>query len=130
MPKANDRGIKFIGVGWLGLGALGLVYVLFGLLLLAQGITPGEAAVREGYWGYFLMALALGAIGMFNGFALLLRYPVARLTLAISSWVMLLPALVFVFPLLVLLPSLWLTMLQGGKETFTSYLARGKANSQ
>ena len=129
MPKPNDRGIKFIGVGWLGLGALGLVYVLFGLLS-PEGITPGEAAVREGYWWYFLMALALGAIGMFNGFALLLRYPVARLTLAISSWVMLLPALVFVFPLLVLLPSLWLTMLQGGKETFTRYLAREKANSQ
>ena len=70
------------------------------------------------------MFAVVGAICMGNGLALLRRNPVARRLLAISSLVLLLPSAGFVVPLVVVLPSIWLTLSPGGKEAYESYMAR------
>ena len=61
---------------------------------------------------------------MVNGLVLLSRIPVARPVLAVSSLVLLLPSVALVVPLLVVGPSLWLTLSNDGKEAFGSYMAR------
>ena len=61
---------------------------------------------------------------MVNGLALLRRNRVARLVLATSSVVLLLPSLALIVPLLVVLPSLWLTLSGDGKDAFEIYMAR------
>ncbi len=66
----------------------------------------------------------IGAIGMVNGVALLRRTPIARPLLAISSLVLLVPSAALLVPLLVVAPSLWLTLSRGGKEAFEIYIAR------
>ena len=66
----------------------------------------------------------IGAIGMVDGLALLCRNPVARPVLAISSLVLLLPSAAFIVPLLVVVPSLRLTLSKDGKEAFESYIGR------
>ena len=120
----HSRKIKILGAAWLGLGGLPLTYALPVLFSLAQGNTPSAATVAEGYWVFFLGALVIGAIGVVNGLVLLLRNRVARPVLAISSLVFLLPSIALVMPLLVVAPSLWLTLSRGGKETLEGYMAR------
>ena len=122
MPKTRNRDIKILGALWLGLGSLGFVYAFTALFPLTQGYTPSATAVNEGYWIYILGALVIGTIGAVNGIALLRRYPVARRLLAITSLVLFLPAAVLVLPLLVVIPSLWLT--SSGKAALQSYMAR------
>ena len=122
MPKTTNRNIKVLGIAWLGLGGLGFAYVFIALFPLVQGNAPSATAVREGYWVYIVGALVIGAIGMVNGLALLRRHGVAHRLLAISSLVLLLPSAVFIVPLLVVLPSLWLA--SSGKQALESYMAR------
>ena len=74
MPKTSYRKFKILGAAWIGLGGLGFAYVTANLFSLAQG-NVGETEVREGFWGYFGLALVVGAIGMVNGFTLLLHQP-------------------------------------------------------
>ena len=124
MLGTNNRKIKILGAAWLGLGGLAFAYVLVNLLLLAKGDTPSATEVSDGYWVFFLGALVIGAIGMVNGLALLRRNPLARRLLAISSLVLLLPSAALLVPLLVVLPSLWLTLSPGGKEALESYMVR------
>ena len=125
--ETNNRNIKRLGAAWLGLGGLAFVYVFIQLFSLAQGNTPSATAVSDGYWVFFGGALVIGTIGMVNGLALLRRNPVARRFLAISSLVLLLPSLGLLVPLLVVMPSLWLTLSKDGNEAFESYMAREKA---
>ena len=122
MPETNNRNIKILGSAWLGLGGIGIAYALIALIPLAQGNTPSATAVSEGYWVYIVGAHVIGIIGMVNRLALLRRYRVARRILAISSLVLLLPSAALIVPLLVVLPSLWLT--SSGKQALESYLAR------
>jgi uncharacterized membrane protein len=68
------------------------------LLPLAQGNAPSATEVSDGYWVFVALGLVTGAIGMVNGLALLRRHPVARRVIAISSWLVLLPAAGLVFP--------------------------------
>ena len=124
MPETNNRKIKILGSAWLGLGGLAFAYVFVDLFSLAQGNSPSATEVADGYWVFFLGALVIGAIGIANGLALLLRSPVARPVLAISSLVLLLPSVGLLVPLLVVVPSLWLTLAKDGKEAFESYVAR------
>ena len=124
MPETKNRKIKILGAAWLGLGGLAFAYVFISLFPLAQGDAPSATAVAEGYWVYAVLGLVLGAIGMVNGLALLRRNPVARPVLAISSLVLLLPSVALMVPLLVVAPSLWLTLSRDGKEAFESYMAR------
>ena len=65
----------------------------------------------------------MGTIGMANGLALLSRTRIARPVVATSSLVLLLPSAAFIVPLLVVVPSLWLTLARDGKETLESYMA-------
>lgn len=69
------------------------------------------------------MFLAIGVICVVSGLGLLLRSPVARPFLIISS-IVFIPLVGLVVPLLVLAPSLWLTVSTGGKKAFESYMAR------
>ena len=123
MPEANDRNIKILGAAWLGLGGLAFAYAFISLFPLAQGNAPTATEVSDGYWVFVGLGLVIGAIGMVNALALLRRHPVARPVLAISSWILLLPAAAFVVPLLVVAPSLWLTLSRSGKEALESYMA-------
>ena len=122
MAETNIRNIKILGAAWLGLGSLGFVYAFVALFPLTQGDTPSPTAISEGYWVYLLGALVIGIIGMVSGLALLRRYRVTHRILAISSLVLLLPSAAFWVPLLVLLPSLWLTLAPDGKEAYERYM--------
>ena len=124
MPETNNRRIKILGAGWLGLGGLTFALVLTMLFPLVQGNTPSPFEAGDEWWIVVLVFLVVGAICMVNGLALLRRHPVVRPVLAISSWVLLIPAAAFFVPLLIVLPSLWLTLSRGGKEVFESYMAR------
>ena len=127
MPDTNNRKlIKILGAAWLGLGGLGFAYVFINLFPFAQGNAPSATEVSDGYWVFVGLGLVMGAIGTVNGLTLLRRNPVARRVLAISSWVLLLPAAAFFVPLLVVLPSLWLALSRDGKEAFESYMSREK----
>ena len=123
MPDAQNRRFKILGAGWLGLGGLSFAFLLTLLFPLAQGNAPSATEVSDGYWVFAALALVVGAIGMVNGLALLRRNPVARPLLMVSS-ILLLPSASLLVPLLVVAPSLWLTMSRGGKEAFESYMAR------
>ena len=124
MPETANGKIKILGAAWLGLGGLAFLYAFISLYPLAQGKYPSAPAVSEGSWVYALGALVMGAIGMVNGLALLRRNPVARRVLAISSLVLLLPSTVLLVPLLIVGPSIWLTLSKDGKEAFERYIAR------
>ena len=124
MPETNNHKIKVLGAAWLGLGGLSLAYAFISLFPLAQGNAPTATAVAEGYWVFVALSLVMGAIGMVIGLTLLHRIPMARPVLTISSLVLLLPSAAFLVPLLVVAPSLWLTLSRDGKEAFESYMAR------
>ena len=125
MPETTNRMCKILGAAWLGLGGLSFAVVFINLFPLVQGKTPsGLFESGDGWWIVDLVFLVVGAIGMVNGLALLRRNPVARPVLAISSLVFLLPSVGLVVPLLVVAPSLWLTMSSGGKEAYERYMAR------
>ncbi len=124
MSETNDRKIKILGAAWLGLGGLTFAFVLTMLFPLVQGNTPSPFEAGDEWWIVVLVFAVVGAICMVNGLALLRRNPVARRLLAISSIVLLLPSAAFLVPLVVVLPSLWLTLSPGGKEVFESYMAR------
>ena len=124
MPETKNRNIKILGAAWLGLGGLALAYAFIALFPLAQGNAPSATSVSDGYWVFIALGLVMGAIGMVNGLVLLRRYPVARPVLAISSLVLLLPSATFFVPLLIVVPSLWLTLSGDGKKAFESYMAR------
>ena len=83
-----------MGTGWLGLGSLSLAYAFIALYPITQGESPSAAAVREGYWVLVSLSLVFRASGIVNGLAILLRKPVARPALAITSLLCLLPAIV------------------------------------
>ena len=122
MPGTNNRNIKILGAAWLGLGGITFAIVLVALFQIL--FTSQE--VEGGNWGglvFVLVLLVLGSIQIVNGLALLRRNPVARPLIAISSLVLLLPSVFSVFPLLVVVPSLWLTLSRGGKKAVESYLA-------
>ena len=123
MPETKNRNFKVLGAAWLGLGGLGIAYVLINFFSLAQGNAPSATEISDGYWVFLVGAFVIGAIGMVNGLALLRRYPVARL-LAIWSSVLFLPLAGLIVPLLVIGPSLWLMLSRDGKEAFESYMAR------
>ena len=127
MPETNDRKFKLLGAGWLGLGGLFFAYVFINLFPLAQGNSPSATEVADGYWVFFLGALVIGAIGMVNGLALLSRNPFARPVLAVSSLILLPLSAGLLVPLLVVAPSLWLTLSRGGKGAFEGYMARVNA---
>ena len=127
MPETKNLIFKVLGAGWLGLGGLAFAYGLISLYPLTQGHAPSATEVGDGYWVFVVLSVVMGAIGMVNGLTLLRRNPVARPLIAVSS-VVLLPSAAFFFPLLVLAPSLWLTLSRGGKDAFESYMAR--ANGQ
>ena len=118
MLGTRDRNIKLLGATWLVLGGT----VLF-------------VALDLGHFGlvFSLVLLVWGSVQVANGLTLLLRYPVARRLLAISSLVLLIPSIyygVFSFNLagipilLVVVASLWLTLSKDGKKAFESYIAR------
>jgi hypothetical protein len=123
MSETNDRRFKILGAAWLGLGSLSFAFVFSQLFPLAQGNAPSATEVADGYWVFVVLGLVIGAIGTANGLALLRRIPVARRLLTISSFV-LLPSAGLVVPLLVIAPSLWLTLSRDGKEAFEGYVSR------
>ena len=123
MSETNNRKFKILGGGWLGMGGLALAFAFITLFPLAQGNAPTATEVSDGYWVFAVGGLVIGAIGMVNGLALLRRNRLARPVLAISSF-LLLPTAAFVVPVLVVAPSLWVTLSSDGKEAFESYLAR------
>ena len=124
MTQNNNRKFKILGAAWLGLGGLCFTVVVINLLPLFNDNTPsGLFESGDGWWIVDLVIIVVGAIGMFNGLAIMRRIPVARPVLAISS-LLLLPSVSFMVPVLVLAPSLWLTFTGEGKEALESYLAR------
>ena len=125
MPGSNDRNIKILGAAWLVLGGLAVALVLISLFPLLQGNTPSPFEAGDEWPIVVLVFAVVAAIGVVNGLALLRRKRIAPPLLAISSSVLLLPSIGLLVPLLVVAPSLWLTLSQGGKEAFESYLAGG-----
>ena len=123
MPETNNRNIKILGAAWLVLGGLFLAYVSINLFSLAQGDAPSATEVADGYWFFFVGALVMGVVGMVNGLVLLSRNRLARRFLAISSLVLLLPSAALLVPLVVVVPSLWLTLSRDGKEAYEMYTA-------
>ncbi len=77
----------------------------------------------DAWWIVALVFLVIGAICTVSGLGLLRRNPVARPFLIISS-IVLVPLVGLLVPILLLAPSLWLTLSGGGKEAFESYVAR------
>ena len=133
MPVTKNRNIKILGAVWLGLAGLSFAYSFFGLLeflfTALLNIAEGFSAFQGEEDGGFIVALLLlwltgGVIGIVTGLALLRRKPIARRYLLLSS-LLFLPSAQLVFPLLVVAPSLWLTLSRGGKKALESYMARG-----
>jgi hypothetical protein len=133
-PKTNDGRIKLLGAGWLGLGGIFLALAFVAFLSVVIGDDPAGQAFESGdkWWIVVLVLLALGAIPMVNGLALLRRNTKARPLIAVSSLVLLIPSIggaatFFGIPLLlVVVASLWLTFSRRGREAFASYTAREK----
>jgi hypothetical protein len=118
----TETRIKILAAAWLGLGGIFVVLAFIAVISVVQG---GENAAFESgdkWWIVVLILLVVAAIPMVNGLALLRRNAVARPLIAISSLVLLVPSLASVFPLLVVVPSLWLTLSKGGKEALRSYM--------
>lgn len=132
MPQTHNRKFKILGAGWLVLGGIFLALALIALLSVVIGDDPATQAFEAGdkWWIVVLVLLVLGTIPTFNGLTLLRRNPVGRPILAISSLVLLIPSALLVVTgigvllLLVVVPSLWLTLSRGGKKAFESYVAR------
>ena len=133
MPETNNRKFKILGAAWLGVGGifLALAFIAFGSVVF--GDDPAGQAFEAGdkWWIVVLVFLVLGTIPVVNGLAFLRRNPVARPLIAISSLVLLIPSVVGVVAggigvpaLLLVVPSLWLTLSRGGKKAFESYIAR------
>ncbi len=120
----KSRNIKILGAVWLGVGGLAFAWVLSDLVPRVQGkSTLGLFESGDAWWVVVLVFLAIGVICVVSGLGLLLRSPVARPFLIISS-IVFIPLVGLVVPLLVLAPSLWLTVSTGGKKAFESYMAR------
>ena len=128
MPETKNRNIKILGAGWLVLGGLFLALALIAFLSVVIGDDPEGQAFEAGdkWWIVVLVLLVVGAIPLVNGLTLLRRNPVARPLIAISSLVLLLPSVPMVLPLLVVVPSLWLTLSTDGKEALESYTASAR----
>ena len=132
MAETHDRKFKLLGSGWLGLGVLWLALGFVAFLSVVLGDDPATAAFEAGdKWPIVVLVfLVLGSIFSANGLGLLRRNPVVRPFLAISSLVLFIPSAVFVvfgigvLLLLIVGPSLWLTLSKGGKEALESYMAR------
>ncbi len=123
MPETRQRWFRILAAAWLGLGVLCFVVVFINLIPLFQGRTPsGLFESGEGWWIVDLVFFGAGALWAVNGLALLRRKPLARPLLVVSS-IALLPASGLVVPLVVAVPSLWLTLSTNGKKAFQSYLA-------
>ena len=124
MLGTKNRNIKILGATWLGVGALFFVLVLSDLLPRLQGQSAlGLFESGDAWWIVALVFLVIGAICTVSGLGLLRRNPVARPFLIISS-IVLIPLVGLLVPILLLAPSLWLTLSGGGKEAFESYVAR------
>ena len=126
MTETHDRKFKILGAAWLGLGVLMFAYAFINLFPLALGNAPSATEVSDGYWVFIALGLVIGAIGTVNGLALLRRNPMARPVLLVSSLLLLTTATLLV-PLLVVVPSLWLTLSRDGKQAFEGYMATGNA---
>ena len=126
MAQTKNRNLKILGAGWLGLGGFITALAFVAVFSVFLGDDPETAAFESGdnWWIVVLVLLVSGALQIANGLALLRRNPVARPLIAISSLVLLLPSVLSVFPLLVVGPSLWLTLTRSGKEVLESYMAR------
>ena len=132
MLGTNVRKIKILGAGWLFLGGIFLALAFAALLSVVIGDDPATWAFESGekWWVVVLVLAAVGAIPTVNGLTLLRRNPAGRPVLAISSLVLFIPSAVAVVAgmgvlfLLVVVPSLWLTLSRGGKRAFESYMAR------
>ena len=130
MRKSNSRKIKVLGGAWLGLGGLAFGTVL----VVSLQVLFSSQDVEGGFVGgliFVLVLLAVGAVFSVNGFAPLRRNSVARPLVAISSLILLIPSVagtaaggIGVPLLLVVVPSLWLTLSRGGKKAFESHIAR------
>ena len=120
----NNRKFKMLGAAWLVLGGFTFAIVpIPSLFSLVRGNTPSPFEAGDEWPIVVLVFAVAGAICMVNGLALLRRNRVARPLLIVSS-LLLLPSAGLIVPLLVVLPSLWLTLSTGGKEALESYLAR------
>ena len=137
MARIKSRRFKILGAGWLSLGGLFLALAFMAFLSVVLGDDPGGQAFEAGenWWIVVLVLLGIGAILMVPGLALLRRNPVAHPIIAISSLVLVIPSAVgvvaagdgvihLVAALLVVVPSLWLTLSRGGKEAYERYMAR------
>ena len=132
MPDNNDRKFKVLGAGWLVLGALAFAVAAVAFLSVVLADDSESAAFKSGdmWWIVVLVSLVLAAVFSANGLAFLRRYPAARPLIIVSSLVLLPPSVVGlaaggagVLTLLVVLPSLWLTLSKRGKEAFADYMA-------
>ena len=132
MLGTANRNIKILGAGRLVMGGVFLALAMIAFLPVVIGDDPETQAFESGdkWWIVVGVLLVLGATFAVNGLALLRRYSAARLFLAISSLVLLIPSVVFVVGgvgvplLLVVVPSIWLTLSRGGKATLERYMAR------
>ena len=134
MLVTKNRKFKMLGAGWLGLGGFGFAVAVLALFQIGValfqftlGNDPSALESEDGFWNgvvFVLVLVALGGIGTVNGLALLRRKRVARPLVAISALVLFIPSAVSLVPMLLVAPSLWLTLSTGGKEAFESYVAR------
>jgi hypothetical protein len=49
MNEISNRKFKFLGSGWLIIGVLGFTYLTVNFISLAQGNTPSQTEVSDGY---------------------------------------------------------------------------------
>ena len=132
MRGTKNRNIKILGAAWLVTGAVFLALAIIAFLSVVLGDDPAGQAFESGdkWWIVVLVLLVLGAIPTVNGLALLRRARLGRRLLAISSLALLIPSAVGTTTgigipfLVVVVASLWLTLTQGGKEAYESYMAR------
>ena len=133
----KNRNIKILGAAWLGMGGILLALAFIAFLSVVVGEDPAGQAFEAGdkWWIVVLVFLGIGAILMVPGLALLRRNPAARPLWIMSSLALLIPSVVWVVAagngvvnlvaaLLVVVPSLWLTLSKGGKRALESYMAR------
>ena len=137
MSETKNRKFKVLGAGWLGLGGIFFALAFIAFVSVVLGDDPAGQAFEAGdkWWIVVLVFLGIGAILMVPGLALLRRNPAARPLWIMSSLVLLIPSAVWVVAagngvvnlvaaLLVVVPSLWLTLSKGGKRALESYMAR------
>ena len=142
MSETKNRKFKVLGAGWLGLGGIFLALAFIAFVSVVLGDDSAGQAFEAGnkWWIVVLVLLGIGAVLMVPGSALLRRNPVARPLLIVSSLVLLIPSTVgvvaagdvvnLVGALLVVVPSLWLTLSKGGKKAYESYMARAEGMSK